>query len=80
MKIAGVREALEASKFALIQMIINPLIGRPQYWWHHNLKPKGGCKTLNISDIRCFSHFRVRQNAQSTPIQQGSKRDLVEQD
>ncbi len=24
MKIAGVREALEASKFALIQMIINP--------------------------------------------------------
>ena len=35
MKIAGVREALEASKFALIQMIINPLIGRPQYWWHH---------------------------------------------
>ena len=31
MKIAGVREALEASKFALIQLIINPLIGRPQY-------------------------------------------------
>ena len=37
MKIAGVREALEASKFALIQMIINPLIGRPQYWWHHQI-------------------------------------------
>ncbi len=29
MKIAGVREALEASKFAIIQLIINPLIGRP---------------------------------------------------
>ena len=35
MKIAGVREVLEASKFALIQLIINPLIRRPQYWWHH---------------------------------------------
>ena len=35
MKIAGVRKALEASKFALIQLIINPLIRRSQYWWHH---------------------------------------------
>ena len=35
MKIAGVREALEASKITLIQLIIIPLIRRPQYWWHH---------------------------------------------
>ena len=39
MKIAGVREALEASKFNLIQLIINPLIRRPQYWWHHQTTP-----------------------------------------
>ncbi len=35
MKIAGVRKALEASKITLIQLIIIPLIRRPQYWWHH---------------------------------------------
>jgi hypothetical protein len=47
MKIAGVREALEASKFALIQMIINPLIGRPQYWWHHQ-------RPLIINELAVF--------------------------
>ncbi len=43
MKIAGVREALEASKFALIQMIINPLIGRPQYWWNEGSSDRTCC-------------------------------------
>ena len=42
---------------------------------------EGYVKVLNISDIWCFFRILgVRQNAQSTPIQQGSKRDLVEQD
>lgn len=53
MKIAGVREALEASKTTLIQLIINPLIRRPQYWWHHF------AKGLQISDLdlQAFSSF-----------------------
>ena len=35
MKIAGVSEALSPLKNASIQLIITPLIRRPQYWWHH---------------------------------------------
>ena len=35
MKIAGVSEALRPPENASTQLIITPLIRRPQYWWHH---------------------------------------------
>ena len=47
MKIAGVREALEASKITLIQLIIIPLIRRPQYWWHHK-------RPLTLTELAVF--------------------------